>query len=184
MHLFSGMWRTFMDAAQIVLSSTDSSDVEVLSSTTALKATALQATARKRKRPDPSPLLKGLFAREYSSVEAIKDQLREWNPKCIPRVRSVSGLEGRNVRFTCKQEKVAPHMCRLNVSALRVNQMLTMSCQTYRPGSCGFLECCNCGDALEEGMYMRCDNSHKHAICSGCFNDMVRRRFDVLYGRA
>jgi hypothetical protein len=189
MHLFSGMWRTFMDAAPIVLSSTDSSDDgqdarAVLTSTTASKAEALKATARKRKRPDTSPLLKGLFAREYSSVEAIKDQLREWNPKCVPRVRSASGLEGRNVRFSCKNEKVAPHMCRLNVSALRVNQMLKMSCQTYRPGSCGFLECCICGDALEEGMYMRCDNGQKHTICSGCFNEMVRRRFDVLYGCA
>jgi hypothetical protein len=100
-----------MDAAPIVLSSTDSSDDgqdarAVLTSTTASKAEALKATARKRKRPDTSPLLKGLFAREYSSVEAIKDQLREWNPKCFPRVRSVSGLEGRNVRFSCKNEKV------------------------------------------------------------------------------
>ena len=58
------------------------------------------AKAPKRsKRPEPSPTLKALFARAYTSVHAIKDQLREWNPNCIPRVRSCSGLKGRNVRF-------------------------------------------------------------------------------------
>ena len=142
------------------------------------------AKAPKRsKRPEPSPTLKALFARAYTSVDAIKDQLREWNPNCIPRVRSCSGLKGRNVRFGCRHEKVVPHMCRLNVSALQENGIYKMSCQTYRSGCCGLFMCHNCDLQLEDGMYMQCDNlaPHKHAICKGCFNEMVRCRFVVLY---
>jgi len=161
-----------MAAPVVIHSSSDSDTTDPRDGQTLALTSSRTSQATKRRRADPPP--PPIFARVYQNVEAIKAQLREWNPKCFPRVRSCSGKDGRNVRFACKNEKVNPHNCRLNVSALRENGVLRMSFQTYRPGCCGYLQCCNCGDDLEEGMYTRCDNDFKHAICRTCFNTMVR----------
>jgi hypothetical protein len=105
----------------------------------------------------------------------LKAKLKELHPQCFPRVRSTCGPEGRHIRFNCKNEKVAPHFCTLNVSAIKTIKpggasWLNASIESYRPGSSGLLCCMSCGLELGAG-HFECVAQHK--LCTGCFNGMV-----------
>ena len=73
--------------------------------------------------PFPPP-----FAAEYSSVDAVKQALKEKNAACIPRLRSTSG---KYIRFSCKHDK-----CFLNISGCRDGSVIRLTASTYVPGDC------------------------------------------------
>ena len=123
--------------------------------------------------PSPSAVL--LCAGQYGNADMLKAKLKELHPQCFPRVRSTCGPEGRHIRFNCKNEKVAPHFCTLNVSAVKTirsdgGSWINASIESYRPGSCGLICCCSCALHLATDHFM-CNAGHK--LCTGCFNSMV-----------
>lgn len=129
----------------------------------------------KRAPISPSPSVVLFCAGQYGTPEILKAKLKELHPQCFPRVRSTCGPEGRHIRFNCKNEKVAPHFCTLNVSAIKTikpggTSWLNASIESYRPGSCGLICCMSCGLELGAG-HFECVAQHK--LCTGCFNGMV-----------
>ena len=79
----------------------------------------------------------------FPSLEAVKNQLVQWNPHCVVRTRGSSN-GGRNVRLGCKFENAG---CPLNVSCVQRNSgnlglqaQFNMSPGTYRPGNCSALK--------------------------------------------
>ena len=78
-----------------------------------------------------------MFAVSYPSLEAVKNQLLQWNPHCVIRTRGSSN-SGRNVRLGCKQEKAGGAGCPLNVSCVNsgLSGQVRMSAATYRYGTC------------------------------------------------
>ena len=135
--------------------------------------------SRKSSAVAPDPDIVALCASQFADNEAIKVRLRDLNPHCVPRIRSTSGPDGRHVRFKCKNEHVAPHHCRLNVSAIKtVNGGVTwlmLSSGTYHAGTCRDILCICCGDNLILNSFVCCDGSDRHHLCDSCFNDMVCR---------
>ncbi len=84
-----------------------------------------------------------MFAVSFPSLEAVKNQLVQWNPHCVIRTRGSSN-GGRNVRLGCKFENAG---CPLNVSCVQRNSgnlglqaQFKMSAGTYRPGNCSALK--------------------------------------------
>ena len=141
-----------------------------------------------------------MFAVTYPSLEAVKNQLLQWNPHCVIRTRGSSN-SGRNVRLGCKHEKAGGAGCPLNVSCVNssLSGQVRMSAGTYRYGTCSalkpvapsaeslapsaeslapsaeFLECCLCSLSLSPSCpFTRCRNGH--IFCKGCFNGMVRNQ--------
>ena len=143
-----------------------------------------------------------MFAVSFSSVEAVKNQLLQWNPNCVIRTRGSSN-SGRNVRLGCKHAGAG---CPLNVSCVNsgLSGRVKMSAVTYRYGTCSALkpapsaeslapsalaasteslapsaesvECCLCSllCVLPSCPFTRCRNGH--IFCKGCFNGMVRNQ--------
>ena len=136
-----------------------------------------KATLRPAKRApgSPSPSVVLFCAGQYGTPDILKEKLKQLHPQCFPRVRSTCGPDGRHIRFNCRNEKVAPHFCTLNVSAIKTIKpggasWLNASIESYRPGSCGLICCMSCGLDLGAG-HFECVAQHK--LCTGCFNAMV-----------
>ena len=123
----------------------------------------------------PSAAVASFCAGQYGNAEQIKAKLKQLHPQCVPRVRSTCGPEKRHIRFNCKNEKVPPHFCTLNVSCIKTvrscgTSWINPSIDSYRPGSCGMIICHNCDEVLATG-HFTCVAGHK--LCNGCFNSMV-----------
>jgi hypothetical protein len=112
--------------------------------------------------PFPSP-----FAAEYSSVDAVKQALKEKNAACIPRLRSTSG---KYVRFSCKHS-TSSLQCFLNMSGCRVGSGIRLNASTYVPGDCDNRVCTQCQEVLTTSAQVSCPNNHR--FCLECFNHVV-----------
>ena len=136
-----------------------------------------QPNKRKRTAPhaSPSAAVASFCAGQYGCPDQIKAKLKQLHPQCFPRVRSTCGPEKRHIRFNCKNEKVAPHFCTLNVSAIKTvtscgTTWINPSIDSYRPGSCGMMVCHNCDAELATG-HFACVAGHN--LCNACFIPMV-----------
>ena len=123
----------------------------------------------------PSAAVASFCAGQYGNAEQIKAKLKQLHPQCVPRVRSTCGPEKRHIRFNCKNEKVPPHFCTLNVSCIKTvrscgTSWINPSIDSYRPGSCGMMVCHNCDAELATG-HFACVAGHN--LCNACFIPMV-----------
>ena len=163
-------------APQVVVLSTDSDDDAPIVGPGKASKTNKRGRGFPLRATTPFPPFPAV---EYSSVDALKQALKERNPACVPRLRSSTST---HIRIGCRHTGKLPKgvfqgqaslPCPLNVSGSRDRDgsVIRISRSTYVAGDCSERICACCHEVLVTTGQVNCPNNHR--FCLTCFDHIV-----------